>query len=224
MNKNVKKLVLSSIVAVILLVSNVCVFAVDSIAPTAPQNLRITNRSGLTIQLSWDASTDNVGVNHYELWADVYNAYDSWTEQKAWISVNDQRKVSVTMETEREFSFYVIAKDDAGNVSAQSNRFEFNADATAPTAPTNVHYTNKTSTSVTLAWNASTDNFSGIKRYWIFKEGPPYDEWVADSYTTSAVITGLTPNTTYTFYVGAIDNGYDGNQSEFTYYTVTTNP
>ncbi len=225
MLKNISKTLAIFVVAIVTLIaSNVCVFAADTIAPTTPPNLRITNRSGLLIQLSWGASTDNVAVDHYVLYAEVYNGYATWTEQMAYIPANDTRSRTVGMVTERLYTFYVKAYDAAGNESNASNTFIFNSDATAPSAPANLVCSNKTSTSVTLTWNPSFDNFSGIKKYWIFEVTPEYDNWLGDTTTTSQVISGLSPNTTYTFKVGAIDYGYDGNQSEFTYITVTTNP
>ncbi len=71
---------------------------------------------------------------------------------------------------------------------------------TPPTVPTNVAVTAKTSTSVSLTWNASTDDKQVIGYTVYFNGGL---EAVTE---TKATITNLTPNTTYTLTVKAKDN------------------
>ncbi|WP_010245675.1 fibronectin type III domain-containing protein [Acetivibrio cellulolyticus] len=224
MFKNItKNLAILTVSALTLIGSSVSVLAADTVAPTAPTSLNISNRSGMQIELSWGASTDNVGVNHYVLYADVDNGYYNWTEQIGnWVNVNDIRKMSVSMAFNQEYKFYVKAYDDAGNVSAASNIFLFNTDIVAPTAPNNFRSPNKTSSSVKLAWDPSTDSFSGINRYQI---GVYKDESLVTCIDTpylSKYIYGLQSNTTYKFEIRAIDNGYDGNASETRTLYVTT--
>ncbi|NLF76483.1 MAG: fibronectin type III domain-containing protein [Chloroflexi bacterium] len=81
-------------------------------------------------------------------------------------------------------------------------------DKRAPTAPTNLHTTAITHTSVTLAWNPSTDN-SGSVSYRVHMVSPLSFSMVATQ--TSLTWTSLSPNATYSFYVYAIDKS--GNQS-----------
>jgi chitinase len=82
-------------------------------------------------------------------------------------------------------------------------------DTTAPSVPTGLNSPAKTATTVSLAWNASTDNpgGSGVAGYDVFRNGT-----VAGSPTaTSFTVTGLTANTAYSFTVRARDNA--GNAS-----------
>ena len=73
-------------------------------------------------------------------------------------------------------------------------------DSTAPSVPTNVSATALTTTSVRVAWTASTDNVA-VTGYRIYRNGS-----LAGSSTTSPYTdTGLTQNTTYSYTVLAYD-------------------
>jgi len=81
-------------------------------------------------------------------------------------------------------------------------------DTQPPTTPTNLRSTGKSSGSVSVAWNASTDN-KGVSGYELFKDGSS-----ATSVTgTSVTVTGLAASTTYRFKVRARDAA--GNLSGF---------
>jgi chitodextrinase len=74
------------------------------------------------------------------------------------------------------------------------------SDTTAPSAPTNLTAPSRTSTSITLSWTASTDNVA-VTGYDVYS-GATLAQTVA---ATQATVTGLTPNTTYSFTVRARD-------------------
>ncbi|WP_424494222.1 endonuclease [Salinimicrobium sp. GXAS 041] len=90
-----------------------------------------------------------------------------------------------------------------------ANLWDINADGDeeAPSAPTEVTASEVGYESVTLTWEASTDN-SSIARYNIFIDG----ENTASTTTTSTTISGLTPGTTYSISITAVDLA--GNISE----------
>ncbi|MFI1963151.1 carbohydrate binding domain-containing protein [Streptomyces pathocidini] len=73
-------------------------------------------------------------------------------------------------------------------------------DTQAPTAPGNLRSTGKTSSSVSLAWNAATDN-TGVTNYDVY-QGSTLKTSVTG---TSATVTGLAANTAYSFTVKARD-------------------
>jgi hypothetical protein len=73
-------------------------------------------------------------------------------------------------------------------------------DTQAPTAPTNPRSTGKTSSSVSLAWNASTDNV-GVTGYDVY-QGSTRATTVTG---TSATVSGLAASTAYSFTVRARD-------------------
>ncbi|MGW7662293.1 carbohydrate binding domain-containing protein [Streptomyces sp. NPDC054756] len=74
------------------------------------------------------------------------------------------------------------------------------SDGQAPSAPGNLRSTGKSSTSVSLAWNASTDNV-GVTGYDVFRGSTQ----VLSVSGTSATVGGLSPSTSYTFTVKARD-------------------
>jgi chitodextrinase len=81
-------------------------------------------------------------------------------------------------------------------------------DRTPPTRPTNLRVTSLTSHRVTLAWNPSTDNSGTFSyRVWI---SYGFTDTVPQSQTTFSL--GIVPNSTYSFYVYAVDGS--GNRSQ----------
>ncbi|WP_049572203.1 carbohydrate-binding protein [Nonomuraea sp. SBT364] len=74
------------------------------------------------------------------------------------------------------------------------------SDTQAPSVPGNLRSTGVTSTSVSLAWNASTDNV-GVSGYDVYRGGT----LVTTATGTSFTDTGRTPNTAYTYTVRARD-------------------
>ncbi|WP_338017613.1 carbohydrate binding domain-containing protein [Streptomyces adustus] len=73
-------------------------------------------------------------------------------------------------------------------------------DTQAPTAPTNLTSTGKTSSSVSLSWSASTDN-TGVTAYDVYSGS----NQVLSVSGTSATVGGLAASTSYTFTVKARD-------------------
>ncbi|WP_264531712.1 M4 family metallopeptidase [Flavobacterium sp. N502540] len=83
----------------------------DTTAPTAPTNLAASGTTGSTTNLTWTASTDNVGVTGY----DIYQG----TTLKGSSTTTSYTVTGLTALT--AYSFSVKAKDGAGNVSTASN-------------------------------------------------------------------------------------------------------
>ena len=83
-------------------------------------------------------------------------------------------------------------------------------DTTPPTAPGTPTASGVTSTSVTLTWDAATDD-AGVTGYDVVRLQGTAETPAASVTTTSATITGLSPDTSYTFAVYARDAA--GNRS-----------
>ena len=168
--------------------------SVDTQAPTTPSNLSTSNITLTTVDLSWTASTDNVGVTAYE----IFQGTSSLGE----VTGTTASITGLTAAT--TYTFSVKAKDAAGNVSAASNTVNVttlsDVDTEAPTIPSNLSTSNITKTTVDLSWTASTDNV-GVTAYEIFQGASSIGEVTG----TTANITGLTAATTYTFSVKAKD-------------------
>lgn len=77
-------------------------------------------------------------------------------------------------------------------------------DTTPPSVPTGLNSPSQTSSSISLAWNASTDNAggSGIAGYDVYRNGSLVGSLTATSFTD----TGLAASTTYNYRVRARDN------------------
>ncbi len=93
-------------------------------------------------------------------------------------------------------------------------------DRTPPTAPTNLRVTATTTTSVTLAWNPSTDN-SGTFSYVVRQDN--HLSWTVSQTQTSYTLTWMSPGRTYTFFVYAVDKALNVSGNSNTV-TVTTPP
>jgi hypothetical protein len=104
----------------------------------------------------------------------------------------------------------VLALVVVGSVAAARDR-------TPPTTPKNLRVTNLTQTSVTLAWNPSTDN-SGSFSYSVYKDGQAF---TVPQTQTSYTIDWLSPDHTYSFYVRATDRALNQSGKSNTV-TVTT--
>ncbi|MFG3155295.1 cellulase family glycosylhydrolase [Streptomyces sp. NPDC048219] len=83
-------------------------------------------------------------------------------------------------------------------------------DTQAPTAPGTPVASAVTATSVTLAWSAATDNV-GVTGYDVVRVDGGTETTVATSTARTATVTGLTPDTAYSFAVRARDAA--GNRS-----------
>ncbi|MET8352910.1 MULTISPECIES: discoidin domain-containing protein [unclassified Micromonospora] len=84
----------------------------DTQAPSVPGNLSYTQPSSGQIRLTWSASTDNVGVTGYDVYA---NGGLRGSVNASTLTYTDSQPDSATV------SYYVRAKDAAGNQSANSN-------------------------------------------------------------------------------------------------------
>ncbi|NQX58665.1 sugar-binding protein [Paenibacillus qinlingensis] len=86
---------------------------------------------------------------------------------------------------------------------------EYNAsytDTQNPTTPVNVTVSSVTDVSVKLTWNSSVDNF-GVMGYNVYKDYNAITLTPASANSVSIV--GLQPNTTYVFYVKAVDAAWN---------------
>nr|WP_232293223.1 glycosyl hydrolase family 18 protein [Stigmatella aurantiaca] len=179
--------------------------AVDVQAPSAPTGLASPSKTSTSVSLTWNASTDNVGVTGYEVFS------GNSTTVVATSSATSATVSGLT--ANQTYTFTVKARDAAGNRSAASSALSVttpppSTDNQAPTAPANLRSTGVSSSSVSLAWNASTDNVA-VTGYEVFVGNGT--SAAATTSGTSATVSGLAANTTYTFTVKARDAA--GNRS-----------
>ncbi|MGK5737489.1 galactose-binding domain-containing protein [Micromonospora sp. URMC 103] len=131
----------------------------DTAPPSAPGNLALTQPAPDQIRLTWNASTDNVGVAGYDVYA---NGVLRTSVGGSTLAYTDTQPASATV------SYVVRARDAAGNVSANSNT------VTRPgstTGGTNLAVGKPiTASSVVHVFNAVNANDDDVTTYW---EGAP---------------------------------------------------
>ncbi len=165
----------------------------DTQAPTVPTNVTATAASSVAINVSWTASTDNIGVAGYR----VFRNGTQITTTTA-TSFSDTGLSPAT-----SYVYTVAAFDAAGNVSAQSSPASATTaapDTTAPSVPTNLRATSVTSTAAIIAWDPSTDD-TGVAGYRVSRNGVSIGTTSSTSFTDS----GLLPATAYSYTVSAFD-------------------
>ena len=91
--------------------------APDTQAPTAPTNLTATPISGSQINLSWTASTDNIGVTGYVI---QRCQGPGWTFAQVGTSATATYS-DANLSANTSYSYQVQATDAAGNLSGFSN-------------------------------------------------------------------------------------------------------
>ncbi len=131
----------------------------DGEPPTAPTGLSGT--AGVEeVQLQWDASTDDYGVNRYAVFRDgvEIGATASTSFLESPVSLG-------------EHEYVVYAEDATGNRSAASAPATVTVvpDEEPPTAPSGLTATAGPD-GVQLEWKAAADNF-GVDRYRVFRDG-----------------------------------------------------
>jgi chitodextrinase len=187
--------------------------AADTQAPTAPSGLAATAASQSQINLSWTASTDNVGVTGYRVERCQGAACTNFAEIGT-ATATTFANTGLTPVT--SYRYRVRAVDAAGNLSGYSNvATATTPDTQAPTAPSNLTATAVSSSQINLTWTASTDNV-GVTGYRVERcQGASCTNFtqVGTPTATSFSSTGLTANRVYRFRVRAVDAA--GNLSPF---------
>lgn len=89
----------------------------DTQAPTTPTNLKVDSTGQFNIDLSWTASTDNVGVERYRIYRDNVSIGDAVTNTAFPTSFSDTTR----HEPDTIYSYSVSTFDAAGNESGRSN-------------------------------------------------------------------------------------------------------
>jgi len=178
---------------------------VDTTPPTTPGTLSSPSKTTTSISLSWGASTDSggSGLAGYNIYR---NGATTPTAQTTGTTFND---TGLTPNT--AYTYTVRARDGAGNLSPNSNQISVttnsnSTDTTPPTTPGTLSSPAKTSSSVSLAWGASTDTGgSGLAGYNIYRNGATTPTAQTTGTGTSYTDNGLNANTAYTYTVRARD-------------------
>jgi chitodextrinase len=165
----------------------------DTVAPTTPGALHATAVTTTSVAMAWTAATDNRAVASYRIArggttvATVPAASTSWT---------DAALVGAT-----SYTWTVRAVDGAGNAGPAATMTATTAtpDA-APTSVSNVTAT-MSPTTARITWGAASDDH-GVTGYRVWQDGAI----LGTISGTSLTIDSLTPGTSYTWTVRAVDS------------------
>jgi fibronectin type 3 domain-containing protein len=173
----------------------------DTTPPTAPSNLKATAASSTQINLSWTASTDNVGVTGYLIQRCQGAGCTSFVQIAAPAgTATTYNDTGLSVST--SYSYEIIATDAAGNLSSPSNI----ASATLlgpPAVPSGLTATAASATQINLSWTNNATNQTGFK-----VERSPDNVTFTQIATTGAATTAfsdssLAPLSTYYYRVRA---------------------
>ncbi|MFC5905736.1 discoidin domain-containing protein [Streptacidiphilus monticola] len=148
----------------------------DTTPPSAPSNLAYTQPQSGQLKLTWSAATDNVGVTAY----DVYrNGSLAGSTDGSTLTYTDAQPDSATV------SYYVKARDAAGNVSAASNTVTRNGTTTG----TNLAQGKPiTGSAYTYTYAPANANDGDVTTYF---EGSSYPSTVTVSLGANADVTAV---------------------------------
>jgi len=201
--------------------ANVTVKNGDIQPPSVPSGVNATAPSPTTVDVTWNASTDNVAVTGY--WVQRNNVTLAQVGNAT--SYHDATAVAGTT-----YSYRVIAFDAAGNMSAASAAKSVTtpkppvADTQPPTTPTGLSATAVSQSQVNLKWTISKDNV-GVAKYHIYRSsGTDRAEKIASVTTSSFGDSGLSAGTTYTYYVIAEDAAGNSSTASGTASATTAKP
>lgn len=119
----------------------------DTTPPTVPGNVRADATSSTRINLSWDASTDDVGVQEYRIFRNGYNVATSQTT-----SYEDTGLAPST-----QYSYTVSALDNSGNESPESDPVCATTDDPQDTSPPSILSVTATKSTVKITFNEALD-------------------------------------------------------------------
>jgi len=180
----------------------------DSQPPSAPSALGATAASSSVVNLSWTASTDNIGVAGYLIERCSGAGCSNFTQIAApagtGTTFSDTGRAPAT-----SYSYQVRAKDAAGNLSPYSNVATTTTlpDSTPPSAPSSLVATAVSGSRIDLTWTGSTDDV-GVTGYLVERcSGPGCNSFtqIAPPTGTTYSDTGLTAGTSYSYRVRATD-------------------
>ncbi|MFK8015461.1 MAG: LamG-like jellyroll fold domain-containing protein [Gammaproteobacteria bacterium] len=170
-------------------------------APAAPDQLEAVAISDTSVALSWRDNADNEARFLIERSDAGVNAFATVGETGA----NTEQFVDVALSPSSAYEYRVLATNAIGDSPASDLVVVTTddpppPDLEAPSVPTSLTAIAVTYNTVTLSWQASTDNV-GVAGYQVYQNAVPLDQRVGTSFPA----TGLQPLTSYSFTVSAFD-------------------
>ena len=176
----------------------------DTAPPSVPTGLTATptttyvSYSSTTIALSWNASTDNVGVVGYYVYRDGVKITTSTSSPVTATSYTD----TVPPAQSWTYTYTVAAYDAAGNISAYSSPVKVLVlnDILPPSTPMQLTAVQNGLTQISLSWASSTDSIP-IAGYDLYKNGVEIATVSSSPYSD----TGISAGSSYSYVIDAYD-------------------
>jgi chitodextrinase len=198
--------------------------AADTQPPSVPSNLSVTAAGSTNINVTWTASTDNVGVTGYRVERSQGTGSTTYTQvgTPSTASFNDVGLLPSTV-----YNYRVRATDAIGNLSGYSTVATATTanpppDQIAPSVPSGVSALTVSSNQITVTWTSSSDNVA-VTGYRIERSqgsGSTTFTQVGAPSTTSFSDSGLSALTIYNYRVRATDSA--GNLSAYSVVATAT--
>ena len=161
-------------------------------APSAPAGLSAVRVSDTSATLSWQAGSATSGsVAGYLLF-----------ENGEPVGVVQGTIVTVTLASQRTYTFTVRTMDTLGYLSASSSELTVLTTHTPPARPAGLAASSVTSHSSRLIWSPSVAVSGTIVGYRVFRN----EVVVGQTSSTELEVEGLAPSSEYTFTVSAVDS------------------
>ncbi len=185
----------------------------DTEAPTSPRNLVASEVMISSLNLSWDAATDNIGVNAYRLFQD---GAEIWSGAETSTMVSGLRGSTT-------YDFSVQAIDPSGNASGFSDTLSVTTtDSTAlPGVPGNPFPgdgATDQNTAATLRWSGG-DNTVSYNVYFGTETDPP----LVRNQSGTSYVPDLAESTTYYWRIGGMNVNGETLSPLWTFTTGTDN-
>ncbi len=188
----------------------------DCATPAAPANfVANANADGTSVALSWSAvsAKSPCSISHYIVQENSI-VIDQLTSTSYTVT-------NLTPNTHYTFTVIAVTNDNtAGNPATVDVTTPPVQSTTPPSAPTNLVAVAVSSSQINLTWSAATDPQSGIKLYQIERNG----QVISTTTTLSFGDSGLTPNTSYTYIVIAVNGASPSLSTASAPVTATTLP
>jgi hypothetical protein len=176
---------------------------------------------------TWNSTTQNIVHYYTPIWNNAVMANCTlWTNGTGSFAYKAANATSLTNNTVNSITYnyaadtawmgaYINCTNTTGTSNTSGN-YIIKIDITAPSQVLNLINSSTGGSWVNISWDASTDATSGIQKYLVWRDS------VNIVNTTSTTLyyndTGLTPGTSYSYVVGAMDNAgnYGQNSSSLT--------
>ncbi len=175
----------------------------DSTPPGAPTGLVATSNSASQIDLSWSASTDNVGVIGYAIYRGALKV----------ATVSGTTYSDTGLSSATPYSYTIQARDAAGNFSGASNTSTATTALGIPSAPQGIAASVQ-SGQMTVSWNAA-NGAASYNLYWSTSPGVSKANGTKVSSVTSPYnnVGGMTNGMTYYYVVTAVNSSGESVES-----------